>query len=95
VAHTRGAIKQFLAQFEGGAAYYTAGVDLPTERDGEPIRANQPDGRSDQAYQMPQVRFLGGGEVSRYPSRPTHLSDTVDRLRRGSYCATDRGGVAC
>jgi transposase len=28
-----------------GAAYYTAGVDLPTERDGEPIRANQPDGR--------------------------------------------------
>jgi transposase len=58
-----------------GAAYYAAGADRPTGRGAEPIQANRLDDTSDQASQMPQERFLGGGEASGYPSGPAVSDD--------------------
>jgi hypothetical protein len=49
-----------------GAAYYAAGAEVLNGRVGAPIQANQPDGASDQAHQMPQDRFARGGEGSGY-----------------------------
>jgi transposase len=50
-----------------GAAYYAAGVIGADRRVAGLSEANRPDGTPDQAHQMPQDRFVRGGEASGYP----------------------------
>jgi transposase len=56
-----------------GPVYYAAGVDVSDGHMVEPILANRPDGTPDQAHQMPQDRFVRGGEASGYPPAQVSL----------------------
>ena len=58
-----------------GAAYYTTGAELCDGGAGAPPQTNRPVGAPEQAPQMPQDRFLGGGEASGSLSESTNVAE--------------------
>jgi len=70
-----------------GAAYYAAGGDVAHGRSGAPVQANQPEETSDQASQMTQDRFLGGGEASGYPPARSSLPADVSTADGAEHTA--------
>jgi transposase len=75
-----------------GAAYYAA-ADLSNGTAEDPKQADRSAGASDQAPQMPQNRFLGGGEASGSLSEPVNFAEDVSTTEGAADTAHPNGEV--